>query len=135
LAEFPDVAPLAADAIGLANLRSDLVDEWLEARLAGPSDPDLVADASRAARAAPQRERTAIIRMRALAREGRSAEPGRRTTCAGHCGADRSRPEPFARPSGRGRSSCDAHPAPAARDQQRLTATPFVGRHRAACSP
>ena len=74
LAEFPEVAPLAADAVGLANLRLDLVDEWLEARLAGPPDVDLVADASRAARATPQRERTAIVHMRALAREGRNAE-------------------------------------------------------------
>src|SRR5690606_22716275 len=33
LEEFPDVAPLAAEAAGLAELRRELTDRWLEARL------------------------------------------------------------------------------------------------------
>jgi predicted ATPase/DNA-binding SARP family transcriptional activator len=135
LAEFAEVHPLAADAIGLANLRSDLVDEWLEARLVGPADPDLVADASRAARAAPQRERTAIARMRALAREGRSAEALRaahelRRSLGEQTGLD---PSPAFAAAEREIAADPPAPAPPPAPSTPLRArpaTPFVGRHR-----
>ncbi|HEX7096893.1 MAG TPA: BTAD domain-containing putative transcriptional regulator [Acidimicrobiales bacterium] len=80
LEEFPDVAPLAADAVALASLRLDLVDEWLDTRLAhGRStafadEPDLAADATRALASSPLRERTACIVLRALAEQGRHAD-------------------------------------------------------------
>ena len=50
-----------------------LVDDVLEARLAR-GDHDVAADAAAAAAAAPLRERTALLHVRALAAEGRTAE-------------------------------------------------------------
>jgi predicted ATPase/DNA-binding SARP family transcriptional activator len=74
LDEFDDVASLAADAVAIATLRDDTHDEWCEARLAAGGDPQLVADLARATAASPQRERTVITLVRALAAEGRQAE-------------------------------------------------------------
>ena len=54
LEEFAEVAPLAAEAVALAELRLELTDAWIEARLAAGHDPAaVVGDAARAAAAAP----------------------------------------------------------------------------------
>ena len=74
LDEFADVAPLAAAGVGLEELRRDLQDRLLEARLASGPDAALVHDAARAAAADPLRERTQLVLARVLAAEGRSAE-------------------------------------------------------------
>src|SRR3712207_4993734 len=69
LGEFADIAPLAADAVGLAELHKRLLDDLLEARLA-TGDTAVVLDAAAAAAADPMRERTVTLLMRALAAEG-----------------------------------------------------------------
>ena len=76
LAEFADVAPLAAEAVALAELHARVTDDWLEARLAASAgtDSDLLPDAARAAADAPLRERTNALHVRALAGAGRQAE-------------------------------------------------------------
>jgi predicted ATPase/DNA-binding SARP family transcriptional activator len=73
LEEFPEVAPLAADAVGLSELHVRLCDDALEARLLC-ADRSVTADAAAAADAQPLRERTVTLLMRALAAEGRTAE-------------------------------------------------------------
>jgi len=78
LAEFPDVAPLAAEATALSELHAELDDELLEARLAaaerGGDVRGLAGEALRAVAVRPDRERTQLVAMRALAAEGRHAE-------------------------------------------------------------
>jgi predicted ATPase/DNA-binding SARP family transcriptional activator len=78
LAEFADVAPLAAEATAVAELRWALTDAWLRGRLAasgfGSSDPELVADATLAAAEAPLRESTHALLVRILAATGRQAD-------------------------------------------------------------
>jgi predicted ATPase len=80
LDEFADVAPLAADAAALAELRRDLTDDWLAQRLAAAVtagvavDRELVVDAARAAAEEPLRDRTHALLVRALAAAGRQAE-------------------------------------------------------------
>jgi len=77
LGEFADVAPLAAEATALAELRRELTDGWLTARLAASTDapdPQLVADATRAAADDPLRERTHALLVRVLAAAGRQAD-------------------------------------------------------------
>jgi DNA-binding SARP family transcriptional activator len=74
LDEFPEVASLAAEAVQLAELRSDLEDDLLAARVVAGGDADLVADALRAAAARPLRERTHVVAVEILARSGRQAE-------------------------------------------------------------
>ena len=78
LTEFAEFPVLAAEAVGLVELRDDLRDLWLETRLAaaetGRPDPDLVVDAGSAAALDPLRERTALVRVAALATAGRTAE-------------------------------------------------------------
>jgi len=73
LEEFPEVAPLAADAVGLSELHVQLRDDELEGRLRG-GDRSVTADAAAAADAQPLRERTVTLLMRALAAEGRTAD-------------------------------------------------------------
>jgi len=73
LGEFGDVAPLAADAVGLDELHKRLEDDLLEARLA-TGDTATVLDAAAAAAGDPLRERTVTLLMRGLAMEGRPAE-------------------------------------------------------------
>jgi DNA-binding SARP family transcriptional activator len=73
LAEFADVPPLAAEAIGLRELYLQVRDDGLEARLAA-GDGTLTADAAAAAAEEPLRERTATLLMRALARAGRAGD-------------------------------------------------------------
>ncbi len=73
LHEFPDVAPLAAEAVGLEELRAAIVDDLLEAGLAVGS-PGLLQQAMAAASGAPRRERTHRLLVRALAAAGRSSE-------------------------------------------------------------
>ena len=65
------MAPLAAAGVALEELRRDLQDRLLEARLAAGPDAALVHDAARAAAADPLRERTQLVLARALASEGR----------------------------------------------------------------
>ena len=75
LHEFADVAPLAAEAVALAELRLELTDAWIEARLAGGDDPvAIVGDAARAAAAAPLRESAQALWIRALAAADRQAD-------------------------------------------------------------
>ena len=73
LAEFRSVPELETASVGLEELRLKLVDDVLEARLAG-GDPDVAVDAAAAAAAAPLREATALQLVRALAADGRTAE-------------------------------------------------------------
>ena len=73
LAEFRSVADLAAEAVGLDELRLRLVDDLLAARLE-VGDRTVVGDAVGAAAAVPLRERTALLLVRALALDGRTAE-------------------------------------------------------------
>jgi predicted ATPase/DNA-binding SARP family transcriptional activator len=73
LAEFAAVQELDAAAVGLEELRLQLVDDLLDTRLAAGEAGVVVATAEAAA-AAPLRERTALLHVRALAAAGRSAE-------------------------------------------------------------
>jgi predicted ATPase/DNA-binding SARP family transcriptional activator len=73
LAEFRSVPELEAASVGLEELRLKLADDVLDARLAG-GDPDVAGDAAAAAAAAPLREATALLLVRALAADGRTAE-------------------------------------------------------------
>ena len=60
-------------SVGLDELRLKLVDDTLEARLAR-GDRDVAVDAAAAAAATPLREPTALLHVRALAADGRTAE-------------------------------------------------------------
>jgi predicted ATPase/DNA-binding SARP family transcriptional activator len=73
LEEFAGFPELEVQSVGLAELRLELVDVLLEARLA-LGERSLVVDAAAAAAASPLRERTTRLLVRALATEGRSAE-------------------------------------------------------------
>jgi predicted ATPase/DNA-binding SARP family transcriptional activator len=75
LQEFADVAPLTAEAVALAELRLELTDAWIEARLAAADDlAVVVGDSARAAAAAPLRESTQALWIRALAAADRQAD-------------------------------------------------------------
>ncbi len=73
LAEHSEVSALRADAVGLEELRLRLVDDRIEAgmRLGDPGTP---AEAARAVASEPLRERTAVLHVLALARDGRTTE-------------------------------------------------------------
>ncbi len=73
LAELSAFPSLAAEAVGLDELRLRLLDDLVEARLQ-MGDRAVAPDAAEAAAASPLRERTALLHVRALALEGRSAE-------------------------------------------------------------
>lgn len=73
LEEFRALPALEAESVGLDELHLRLVDELLEARLA-LGDGSVAVDATAAAAAAPLRERTTLLLVRALAAEGRSAD-------------------------------------------------------------
>lgn len=73
LAEFRTFPELEAEAVGLDELRLRLVDDLMEVRLA-LGDRDVVEAAVSAVRAAPLRERTSLLLVRALAADGRNAE-------------------------------------------------------------
>ncbi|MGK2949778.1 MAG: ATP-binding protein [Acidimicrobiales bacterium] len=73
LDEFPDVAPLAAEATGLEELRAEILDDLLEAGLAAGT-PGVLQQALGATAADPRRERTHRLLMRALAAVGRASE-------------------------------------------------------------
>ncbi len=73
LAEFRSLPALEVAAVGLEELRLELVDDLLEARLAGGEQGVVVAAAAAAAES-PLRERTALLHVRALAADGRAAE-------------------------------------------------------------
>lgn len=74
--EFADIPALATQAVALAELRREMRDTWLEARLAAGagSEGALAGDALAAAAGDPLHERVHVVAMAALAREGRSAE-------------------------------------------------------------
>jgi predicted ATPase/DNA-binding SARP family transcriptional activator len=73
LGEFGGVPELEVASVGLEELRLQLVDELLDARLAA-GDHDVAVATSEAAAASPLRERTALLHVRALAAGGRTAE-------------------------------------------------------------
>lgn len=73
LEEFRSLPALEMESVALDELRLRLVDDLLEARLA-LADPAVTEDAASAAASVPLRERTTLLLVRALAREGRSAE-------------------------------------------------------------
>ena len=73
LVEFRVMPALETESVGLDELRLQLVDDLLEERLAR-GDRTVVVDAAAAAAASPLRERTALLHVRALASDGRTAE-------------------------------------------------------------
>ncbi|MDP3890074.1 BTAD domain-containing putative transcriptional regulator [Nocardioides sp.] len=73
LVEFRSMPALELASVGLDELRLQLVDDQIEARLSRGHD-HVAVDAAAAAAASPLRERTALLHVRALASEGRSAE-------------------------------------------------------------
>ncbi|GAA4364657.1 BTAD domain-containing putative transcriptional regulator [Nocardioides caricicola] len=73
LEEFRSVPDLEIESVALDELRLRLVDDVLEQRLVA-GDGSVTADARAAAAAAPLRERTAQLLVRALAADGRAAE-------------------------------------------------------------
>lgn len=73
LREFRSLPALETASVGLDELRLKLVDDLLEARLER-GDRDVVLDAAAAAASSPLRESTALLHVRALAAEGRTAE-------------------------------------------------------------
>ena len=72
LEEFRSLPELESESVRLGELELELVDEFLERRLA--TGEHVAVDAAAAATAAPLRERTALLQIRALAAEGRAAE-------------------------------------------------------------
>ena len=100
LEEFRSLPSLEVEAVGLDELRLRLVDDLVAARLA-LGDRSVTGDAAAAAAAAPLRERTALLHVRALAADGRTAEAMaaaqafRRRLRRG----DRPRPQSGARPT------------------------------------
>ena len=73
LAEFRGVPELDVEAVALDELRLRLHDELVRARI-DVGDGSAIADASAAVAADPLRERSVLLLMTALAREGRAAE-------------------------------------------------------------
>ena len=73
LVEFRSLPALEIASVGLDELRLKLVDDLLESRLAH-GDRDVVVDAAAATAASPLRERTALLHVRALAADGRTAD-------------------------------------------------------------
>lgn len=73
LEEFRGLPALEVEAVALEELRLRLVDDVLEARLAA-GDRSVAVQAAAAAAAAPLRERSILLHVRALAAEGRTAE-------------------------------------------------------------
>ncbi len=73
LVEFRSLPALEIATVGLDELRLKLVDDVLDARLAS-RDHDVAVEATEAAAASPLRERTALLHVRALAADGRTAE-------------------------------------------------------------
>jgi predicted ATPase/DNA-binding SARP family transcriptional activator len=72
LEEFRSQPEFESDSVRLGELQLELVDALLERRLAGGEQ--VAMDAAAAATAAPLRERTTLLQIRALAAEGRTAE-------------------------------------------------------------
>lgn len=73
LEEFRRVPALEIECVALDELRLRLVDDVLEQRL-DAGDPSVTGDARAAAAAAPLRERTALLLVRALAADRRTAD-------------------------------------------------------------
>ena len=73
LTEFSQVPGMAVDAVAIEELRLQVVDGALEARLAH-GDRSVAADAAAAAAASPLRERTVSSHVRALAADSRTAD-------------------------------------------------------------
>jgi predicted ATPase/DNA-binding SARP family transcriptional activator len=73
LEEFRTVPEIEVASVALDELRLQLVDDLVDARLAS-GDSHVVVTAAEAAAASPLRERTALLHVRALAAAGRTAE-------------------------------------------------------------
>jgi predicted ATPase/DNA-binding SARP family transcriptional activator len=73
LEEFRGLPALDVESVALDELRRRLLDDLIEARLV-LGDRSVTEDAASAAASEPLRERTALLHVRALAAEGRSAE-------------------------------------------------------------
>lgn len=73
LEEFRALPALEVESVRLDELHLRLVDDLVEARLA-LGDRTVTSDAAAAASASPLRERTALLHVRALAADGRTAE-------------------------------------------------------------
>jgi predicted ATPase/DNA-binding SARP family transcriptional activator len=73
LEELRFLPALEVESVGMDELRLQLVDDLVAARLA-LGDRAVTVDAAAAAAAAPLRERTALLHIEALARDGRTAE-------------------------------------------------------------
>lgn len=73
LEEFRALPALETATVALDELRLKLVDDLLEARLSR-GERDVTVDAAAAAAASPLRESTALLHVRALAADGRTAE-------------------------------------------------------------
>lgn len=73
LEEFKILPALEAESVGLDELHLQLTDSLLEAKLA-LGERSVVVEATAAAAASPLRERTALLHIRALAADGRTAE-------------------------------------------------------------
>ena len=136
LEEFPDVEPLAAEAVRLAELHSALTDELLAARLE-TERPDEVVDAiAKAAAERPWRESTQLLFVGALARCGRGAEALR----VAHAYRRRLAQDTGLEPSAaladleariaRGELGLSAAPATAAGSRLPRPSTPVLGRER-----
>jgi predicted ATPase/DNA-binding SARP family transcriptional activator len=72
LEEFAALPELESESVRLGELRLELVEELLQRRLG--AGEQVAVDAAAAATAAPLRERTALLHIRALAADGRAAE-------------------------------------------------------------
>lgn len=73
LEEFRALPALEVESVGLDELRLQIADDLVEARLA-LGDRTVTADAVAASAAAPLRERSALLLVRALAADGRAAD-------------------------------------------------------------
>ena len=74
LDEFVEVAPLATEAVALAELRATVVDECSELLVAAGRVDDAIELASRTASDAPLRERSQLVLIQALAGAGRAPD-------------------------------------------------------------
>ena len=134
LAEFRGLPALEMESVGLDELRLQLVDDLVEARLA-LGDRTVVVDAAAAAAASPLRERTALLHVRALAdRRPHRRRDGRRPGASGAGSPTRpasTRGPPWPSSSSASPPAPIAPPLPAAGLAPRRVArpdSPMVGR-------
>ena len=134
LEEFPDVEPLAAEAVRLAELKSSLTEELLAARLETERPEEVVDAIAKAAAEHPWRESTQTLFMVGLARCGRGAEALRvghayRNRLAEHTGLEPSTALAVVETRiARGELGSAGAPATAAVSQLPRPPTPLLGR-------